>query len=424
MMVELYSDPEANHVGIMSIFAESRSGRAFAYVFTIVVALTIFGSVFSVLCGFGYLPYAAAKDGTFFQIFAHESTRFPGLADYSLGAVCLLSAVWCFFSLDLVVNAMTTMIVLIMFVGQSVGLLYYRYTVPKEEQQPGWRMPLFPLPCIIQIVIFLFIWISTDSVLLWGSEDPILELSMGFIFVGPMLFLVRARLRNDWPFTDDADDEQLPMTVHKSNPAPHEVHSSYQGDQQPVGHEALDLSQLELEFEDGPVNECDDSFSGAREFHQHNTQTHPEVGSVTSGRQAYDAVVTQDAIHRLRRTDPITISVSDETIKVVSSSTCTDFSADHGHEMIDEQSSTPVPSEMGSASGVLNTSSDVASSEQGSLHADDGIVAVSALGVEAKEKLDVRIDQCGNGMPNSLLVGLVSKTFIDGFDHARIDRVE
>lgn len=205
-MVELYSDEHANPVGIMSIFAESRSGPVFAGIFTIIVALTIFGSVFAVLCGFGYLPYAAAKDGTFFSVFAHESTWFPGIADYSLGAVILLSGMWCFFSLELVVEIMTTMMVLVMFIGQSVGLLVYRYTVPEHEQRPGWRMPLFPLPVIIQLLIFVFIWITTDSTSLWGSETPILELSLGFIMVGPALFLMRAKVLEEWPFADPEGD--------------------------------------------------------------------------------------------------------------------------------------------------------------------------------------------------------------------------
>merc|ERR1719174_2030503 len=109
---------------------------------------------------------------------------------------------WCFFSLELVVDAMTTLMVLVMFLGQSVGLLVYRYTVPEHEQRLGWRMPLFPLPCIVQIVIFFFIWITTDSTLLWGSENPILEMSLGFILVGPVMFLARAKLREDWPFAD------------------------------------------------------------------------------------------------------------------------------------------------------------------------------------------------------------------------------
>lgn len=152
------------------------------------------------LCGFGYLPYAAAKDGVFFSFFAHESERHPGLADRSLLLVVLLTIPWCFFSLDVVIDAMTTCLVLVQFVGQGVGLLYYRWRVQATNQPPGWRMPLFPLPVIVQIVIFSFIWISSDSTLLWGSDQPILEVATLFLLLGPCVFFAKSRWRQEWPF--------------------------------------------------------------------------------------------------------------------------------------------------------------------------------------------------------------------------------
>jgi amino acid transporter len=217
--IDIYDDDyDGNPPGIMSLFTESRVGKEFAYVITGVVALTIFGSTYSMLCGFGYLPYAAAKDGTFFSFFAHESESRPGLADRSLLVVVLLTIPWCFFSLDVVIDAMTTMLVLVQFIGQAVGLLYYRYRVPKEEQPKGWRMWLFPLPCIIQIIIFAFIWISTDSALLWGSDQPILELSVGFLALGPVLFLIRARWRQEWPF-NTLDAKKCPPSIEPETTA-------------------------------------------------------------------------------------------------------------------------------------------------------------------------------------------------------------
>jgi len=199
--VQFYGDDYAgNPVGIMSLFTESLIGRWAAYIATIVVAVTIFGATFSMMAGQPHVPYAAAKDGIFFEIFGHESQRHPGVPDVSLATILCLSSIFCFFSLKVAVDVLVTMIVAIMFMGQSIGLLYYRYTVPKEKQATGWRMPLFPLPCIIQIIIFFFIWISTDSVLLWGSEQPILELSCVFLMMGPVLFIFHAKRHETWPF--------------------------------------------------------------------------------------------------------------------------------------------------------------------------------------------------------------------------------
>jgi len=199
----LYTNDDATHIGIMSLFTEARTGSVpFAKFITVIVCLTIFGSTFAMMCGFAYIPYAAARDGYFFSFFAHKSSKHEGLANYSLLTVGLFSAFWCFFSLDLVIDAMTTMIVLVMFCGQSAGLVWYRYRTAKDEQPEGWRMPLFPLPCIIQFVIFFFIFITTESYYLWGDDTPVLDLSVGVLALGVLMFLVRSKYRSTWPFAD------------------------------------------------------------------------------------------------------------------------------------------------------------------------------------------------------------------------------
>lgn len=97
---------------------------------------------------------------------------------------------------------MTTLLVLVQFVGQSAGLLWYRYRTPKQEQPDGWRMPLYPLPCIIQLTLFLFVFISSPSYFLYGDSVPTLELSIIFMIIGVMFFLLRSKMRRHWPFED------------------------------------------------------------------------------------------------------------------------------------------------------------------------------------------------------------------------------
>jgi amino acid transporter len=88
-------------VFIMSDFAEKLLGRNFAIFFTLIVVITIFGSAFSMLCGFQYIPQCAAEDGYFFKIFAHRSEKHGGLADVSLITItgtfsfCALEQVFC-----------------------------------------------------------------------------------------------------------------------------------------------------------------------------------------------------------------------------------------------------------------------------------------------------------------------------------------
>jgi len=184
--------------GIMSLVTEHLLGKGAAYFMTIVVCVSIFGSVYAMACGFGFIPAAAARSGDFFQIFAHESETKPGLADYSLLLVFSLSTAWCFFSLDIVVDAMVTLLVLVQFMSQSFGLVLYRYNLYKhkqtrpsemEEEHPDlWKMPFFPLPCIIQFILFGFIFITSESYLLYGSKTPILEIAMGYLVVGIFTF--------------------------------------------------------------------------------------------------------------------------------------------------------------------------------------------------------------------------------------------
>lgn len=209
----IYSDDsDEDQIGIMSIFYEKTINKGFAKFFTIVVVITIFGSVYSMMAGFQHLLASGAKDGFFFSIFAkrHPKTNIPYVALLTLS---VLSAAWCFFSLDTVIDAMTTLLVFVQFIGQAIGLLYYRWKTPAEEVPEGWRMPLYPLPVIIQIVLFFYIFITSPSWALYG-DDPILDLCVLFLILGAILFLIRAKVKNIWPFADpvaitDKGDEKV-----------------------------------------------------------------------------------------------------------------------------------------------------------------------------------------------------------------------
>jgi amino acid transporter len=57
-----------------------------------------------------------------------DETR-GGIPLRSLITLGILSMCWCFFSLDIVIDALTVMIILVQFIGQSVGLLVFRYGI-------------------------------------------------------------------------------------------------------------------------------------------------------------------------------------------------------------------------------------------------------------------------------------------------------
>jgi len=193
-------------VGIMSLFTEWRFGSpALAGIVTIVTAITIFGSTFSMLVGFVFVPVAAARDGYFFSFFAPpKDAPSSSLPVVSLCFILTLTGIFSFFSLGIVIDAMCTMIVFVMFCGQSAGLIYYRYTVPVEDQAEGWRMPFFPFPCIVQFILFFFIFATSQTSS--RGEEPLLELAILFLILGVIVFLLRSRKNHTWPFELPEDD--------------------------------------------------------------------------------------------------------------------------------------------------------------------------------------------------------------------------
>jgi len=207
--IYMYTDDyDGVPVGIISLVTEHLIGKGAAYFITVIVAISIFGSVYAMTCGFVYIPAAAAKSGDFFKMFAHEHETAPGLYDYSLILIMALSACWCFFSLDVVIDAMVTMLVLTQFMAQSFGLLLYRYRKTEPDAPEIWKLPLFPVPCVVQLLLFGFIFITSDSYFLWGSQQPILEIAVCYIFLGLILFYLRERAlaKNSEPVIDCANE--------------------------------------------------------------------------------------------------------------------------------------------------------------------------------------------------------------------------
>merc|ERR1719266_2147650 len=162
--VELVTSGAESANYIMALFCETHISREFAIFFTLIVSITIFGSCFSFIIGLAQVPYTAAKDGYFYDFLAHQHEHYKGLSDYSLLFVGALSTIFCFVELEIVIEGMLTMMLFVQFMGQGWGLIYYRWFTPKENQEIGsFTVPMFPIPNIIQLIIFGFIFITTDT---------------------------------------------------------------------------------------------------------------------------------------------------------------------------------------------------------------------------------------------------------------------
>ncbi len=177
---------------IVSTFVERIYGGTAAGIATILILWIAFSSLFSVMLGYSRVPYAAASDGTFFQVFSklHPTKNFPHISLLALGFTA-----FCFsllFRLSEVITAILAMRILVQFIGQAVGLVLLRRRWRAEGRRMPFRMWLYPLPIVLAICAWIAIFISTGPNFMLGG--------VVVVSLGAVAFLVRARLSREWPF--------------------------------------------------------------------------------------------------------------------------------------------------------------------------------------------------------------------------------
>jgi amino acid transporter len=146
----------ANFIG--SVFVERLWGPTAASGFTLLVVWTGLASVFALLLGYSRIPYAAARDGTFFQVFGrvHPTGHFPHVSLLVLG---LLAVGASFLSLGVVIDVLIAARILIQFVGQIVALWLLRKHAPNLERP--YRVWLYPLPLLLAGAGWLLVFATT-----------------------------------------------------------------------------------------------------------------------------------------------------------------------------------------------------------------------------------------------------------------------
>jgi amino acid transporter len=151
------------------------------------ILVTAFASVYGNLLGFSRIPFAAATDGAFWPAFAHLHTRhrFP---DVALLAIGLLALPACFFSLDQTIAWLTAGMVLIQPIAQILALATMRL---RGERAP-FRMWLYPLPALIALAGWIFVFASAGS--------AAIGFGLASLSLGVVIFFARAFLMKSWPF--------------------------------------------------------------------------------------------------------------------------------------------------------------------------------------------------------------------------------
>jgi len=174
---------------IVSAFVERIYGSGAADVATVMILWIAFASVFSALLGYSRVVYSAALDGNFFAPFAklHPKKHFPHLSLIFLGTLAFVFSL--LFKLGTVIAAILAMRLIVQFIGQAVGLLLLRRRWPSERWP--FKMWLYPLPALLAIAGWAWLFSRTGQAVWWG---------LLVIILGAGVFLIRARLQSEWPF--------------------------------------------------------------------------------------------------------------------------------------------------------------------------------------------------------------------------------
>ncbi|GAB3829379.1 APC family permease [Hymenobacter jeollabukensis] len=191
---------------IVSTFVERLYGATAAKAATALVLWVAFASLFAVLLGYSRIPYAAAADGEFLPVFArtHPTKHFPHVSLLLLGGVGFVFSL--LFKLGEVISAILAMRILVQFVGQAVGLVLLRRR--RGTQGLPFRMPLYPLPVIVAVAVWLWVFFSIkDGIVLYTDAAahtrvflPFQVAALLMMGLGTVIFVLWSRRLGRWPF--------------------------------------------------------------------------------------------------------------------------------------------------------------------------------------------------------------------------------
>jgi amino acid transporter len=183
---------------VISVFMERLYGPTAGVIATLLIMLTAFASVFSLLLGYSRVPFAASLDGNYFKIFRkiHPKHHFPYVSLLIMGGIAML---FCFLRLADVVAALVVIRITIQFLAQIIGLLILRQTRP-DIPRP-FKMWLYPLPALIAVFGFLYVLFMRPN---FFKE---IRYAIVLILVGLIIYFVRAYRRGEYPFANPNETE-------------------------------------------------------------------------------------------------------------------------------------------------------------------------------------------------------------------------
>lgn len=170
------------------LMARLQGGTA-AVVLALMVMWTAVAACFAALLGYSRIPYAAARSGHFFRGLAatHPTGDFPHRSLLLLGAVSVAA---CLADLQTVIDALLTTRILVQFVAQIATVVYLRSRPDLLARMP-FRMPLFPVPAVVALLGWLWVFATTSP--------QTLRFGLGTLAVGGLAFVLWDRRSLDRP---------------------------------------------------------------------------------------------------------------------------------------------------------------------------------------------------------------------------------
>src|SRR5579871_287418 len=164
-------------------------GQKGAILVSVLVMIAAAASIFTGLLGSSRVLFNAARDGVFFSSFGklHPRLHFPHIALLVMGLIVALGS---FFAVPATIGMLTGVTVLVQSLGQVVALTVLRKKQPALHRP--YRQTLYPLPSLISFAGWSYAFVALDKVSI--------ILSIAWVLLGCVAFLVYAKARTTWPW--------------------------------------------------------------------------------------------------------------------------------------------------------------------------------------------------------------------------------
>ena len=180
---------------VVSTFIEKLYGPLAGQVVTVLILIAAFASVWSLMLGYSRIPYAASLDGGFFRVFSrvHPTKKIPHISLLTVGAITVVFSA--LFKLTDVIKGLMAIRILIEFVAQAIAI----FVLARKGTKFPFKMWLYPLPALASIALWLGLFLTIGS--------RYIQTGLGVLSLGIVVYLVRAKLLREFPFTRAGGNE-------------------------------------------------------------------------------------------------------------------------------------------------------------------------------------------------------------------------